>query len=541
MVVSVTSVRQGMVGAGVWLFLIALVLWPAGVQGAELEATVVDQATEKPLAARVAVTDSAGRFVEIAGEHAHVEYLGKRWCYIDGSFTVNVPEGGLSIEIRRGFETLPLSATIGAESTKETVQRTFRLRRWIDLSRQGYVNGDIHAHVPVPKQAHLQMRAEDLNTLTLLCVSDAQSPILTTDYFTGKLDENSTPGCEIYVGQEVLEWQMGHLTLLGLTSLISDYPHAGGGLEYWKNDPHWDLMRAMRATRRQGGTVFWSHVASLPGAECPVGVALGLVDGIELITWNDPTEFPNHWGPWENSGMSQAEFPVMRAMDLYYQYLNAGFRLPIAAGTDKLDEAIPLGSNRTYARVSGPAGYTAWLEAVKTGKGFVTNSPILEFEVEGHKSGDVVEFSGTKHVKARVTARSILPFNTLDIVMNGRTVGHRTIPPPQGRPIGGVYKMTVEATVDLSHSAWLAARVIDHPDLKRRALPRELTVFAHTNPVYFLQDGTKVREEASVVYLRKYVQGLLHWLDTAPRFALDEDRRAAHEAAEEALAIYQRL
>lgn len=501
----------------------------------------MDDATGQPLAARVAVTDSAGRFVETAGAHAHVEYLGKRWCYVDGLFSVEVPKGGLSLEIRRGFETLPLSTRIDGSALGKTIKKTFHLRRWIDLSRKGYVNGDIHAHVPVPKQAHPQMRAEDLNTLTLLCVSDAQPPILTTDYFTGKLDENSTPGCEICVGQEVLEWQMGHLTLLGLSSLISGYPHAGGGLEYWKNDPHWDLMRAMQATRRQGGTVFWSHVASLPGAECPVGVALGFVDGIELITWNDPTEFPNHWGPWENSGMSQAEFPVMRAMDLYYQYLNAGFRLPIAAGTDKLDEAIPLGSNRTYARVDGPAGYAAWVEAVKAGKGFVTNSPILEFEVEGHKSGDVVVFSGTKHVKARVTARSILPFNTLDIVMNGRTVGHRTIPPPQGRPAGGVYKMTVEATVDLSHSAWLAARVIDHPDLKRRVLPRELTVFAHTNPVYFLQDGQKVREEASVVYLRKYVQGLLHWLDTDPRFALDEDRRAAREAAEEALAIYQGL
>ena len=45
------------------------------------------------------------------------------------------------------------------------------------------------------------------------------------------------------------------------------------------------------------------------------------MDGLELLTWNDPTQLPNHWSPWKYSGMSRAEFPVMRAVDLCYQYL----------------------------------------------------------------------------------------------------------------------------------------------------------------------------------------------------------------------------
>jgi len=365
--------------------------------------------------------------------------------------------------------------------------------------------------------------------------------MLTTESFTGRLDTNSTPGCEIYVAQEVLEWQMGHLTLLGLTSPVSGYPHAGGSLEYWKHFPQWDLMRALRATRQQNGTVFWSHASSLPGAELPIAIALGLVDGIELITWNDPAQFPNHWGPWENSGFSQAEFPIMRPVDLYYQFLNAGFRLPIAAGTDKCAEEIPLGSNRTYARVTGAPTYASWLGAVKAGQGFVTNGPILEFKVDGHQAGDVVEFSDTKTVKARVTARSILPFTTLEIVMNGRTVGHRTVPIPANKPKDGLYSMEVEAAVELADSAWLAARVIDHPDLKNRILPREVSVFAHTNPIYLLRDGRKVREAASIAYLQKYVEGTLHWLGTNPNFKLEEDRLAARQAAEEALQFYKNL
>ena len=135
------------------------------------------------------------------------------------------------------------------------------------MARQGYANGDIHAHLPVPKEAHPQMRAEDLNARVLLHLADPENPSAINKCFTGRLDTNSTPGCEIYVGQEVQDWQMGHLNMLGLTKLVPGYPRAGGTLEYWTSRPHWDLMRAMRAAREQNGTVFWPHMSSLPGAE----------------------------------------------------------------------------------------------------------------------------------------------------------------------------------------------------------------------------------------------------------------------------------
>jgi hypothetical protein len=510
---------------------------PAVGAGGRLEARIVDDATGAPLAARVAVTDPDGRFVEIEGRHEHVQYLGKRWCYVDGSFALAMPASGVEVEIRRGLETLPLSVKIAGRKT----EKTFRLRRWIDMRGKGYVNGDIHAHLPVPKEAYPQMRAEDLNALVLLYLPDPDNPIATNKCFTGRMDAGSTPGCEIYVGQEIQDWQMGHLNMIGLTRLIPGYPRAGGTLEYWRSLPGWDLIRALRAVREQNGTVFWPHMSSLPGAELPVALALGLVDGIELLTWNDPTQLPNHWGPWLDSGMSQAEFSTLRGVDLYYQFLNAGFRVPVGAGTDKLGEEIPLGSNRVYAKVEGPATFDAWLAAVKAGKAFITNGPILEFEADGAVAGDVIEFQGARHITARVTARSILPFTTLEIVLNGNVVGHKTIPVWNNEPKDGLYSMEVEADVELTKSGWLAARVVDHPDLKNRILPRDVSVFAHTDPIYFLQDGRKVREEASVMYLRKYVRGVLHWLGTRPPFANEEDRRQAQQAAEEALQFYEGL
>jgi hypothetical protein len=529
-------------------FLILTMVWPMLSAAAQsnkavmhLQARVVDDLTGEPLAARVAITNAEGRFIEIDGQHEHVQYLGKRWCYVDEAFALNISAPGAEIEIRRGFETRPLVTTIAAEDDAKMLEKTFRLRRWIDMRKQGYFNGDIHAHLPVPKEAHVQMRAEDLNALTLLHMADSEYFLPVNDCFSGKLDTNSTQGREIYVGQEIRDFQMGHLTLLNLKHLVPGYPDFGGGLEYWKSHPHWDLGPAMRAARAQNGLVFWSHVCSLPGEQLPIGIALGLIDGIELITWNDPTQFPNHFGPWQNSGMAQAEFPIMCSMNLYYQFLNAGFRLPIGAGTDKFGEEIPLGSNRTFARVNEPADYAGWLAAVKAGRSFVSNGPILEFDAEGHSSGDVVSFTGTKVVNARVTAHSILPFTTLEIVLNGETIGHKTMPVYSNAPVDGVYSMKVEATATLTRSGWLAARIVDNPDLRNPILPRRVSVFAHTGPVYFLHGGKNVREEASVVYLRKYVQGVLHWLDTNPPFFNKADSLNAKRDAQAALRFYQAL
>jgi hypothetical protein len=524
---------------GIYLgLMLALSIRLVGVE-VRREGRIVDDATGKPLAARVAVTNPDGRFLEIEGKHEHVLYLNKRWCYVDGSFAVSIPASGAVIEIRRGLETRPLTVTVSGEAAGKDLQKTFRLRRWTDMRQKGFLNGDIHAHLPAPKEAHLEMLAEDLNALNLLALEGSDYP--GNDCFTGRLDQNSTSDCELYVGQEVIDWQMGHLTLLGLSKMVPGFPQMGGNFMTWSTAPNWDILRAARAVRAQKGVICWSHFSSLPGKASPIGVALGLIDALELMTYNDPTQLPNHWDPWKQSGMSQAEFPIMRGMDLYYQYLNAGFRLPIAAGSDKYAEDIPLGSNRIYVPTKGVAGYDAWLAGVKAGTGFITNGPMLEFEVEGRTSGDAIEFHGTKRVKARVKASSILPFNTLDIVMNGEVIATKT-PVPQSHPAkDGVYSMELETTVELDRSAWLAARVADYPDIRNFILPRNLSVFAHTNPIYFLRDGRKVREEASISYLRKYVEGVIHWLGTKPAFANEADRLSSEQGAAEALRIYKGL
>jgi hypothetical protein len=501
-----------------------------------LEGRVLDAHTGQPVAATLLLSDGDGKPLEIAGEHSHVQYLGQRRCYVDGAFVLNARPSRLVVELRRGLETLPLQAEVDLTGQPSGEALTFRLRRWIDMREQGYWSGDTHVHFLSQSDSHLQMRAEDLHILNIL-VSDFTHD---REKFTGKLDPVSTRDHAVFVGQESRDWQHGHVILLGIKRIVEPFEPFGGAFQ-GRHEPNLLMARILREARSQGGVTTWAHFCNLPGAESPIDIALGLVDALDLVTYDDPTQLPSHWGPWTNSGMSQAEFTVMRSLDLYYTYLNSGFQLPIAAGTDKMGDNIPVGSNRLYARPVGDPNYEGWLAGLKAGNGFVTNGPMLTFEVEGHMAGEVVPFTGSRRVRARATARSILPFQRLEIVVNGETAAVRNLPGRDRPGPDGLYTLEVEGMVNLDRSSWLAARVAESPASRNRLLPRGLTVFAHTNPVYFLRNAAKVRELSSIHYLQKYVAGTIRWLNTGARFRTPAEKEEALRLADQARRLFAQL
>jgi len=70
-----------------------------------LEGRIVDDKTGQPVAATVMITDGEGKPLEIDGKHAHVEYLGRRRCYVDGAFPLIGRPNHLMVEVRRGLDT----------------------------------------------------------------------------------------------------------------------------------------------------------------------------------------------------------------------------------------------------------------------------------------------------------------------------------------------------------------------------------------------------------------------------------------------------
>lgn len=489
---------------------------------------IVSQETGKPVAATVRITDEKGKVVE--GEHSHVDYLQLRWCYVDGEVQVARPNAeGLSITIRRGLETIPLKTTIAGES-----DQTFQLKRWIDMKEEGYMSGDTHVHFLELDQCHLQMRAEDLEVLNLLTsdfTDDAHK-------FTGDLDLVSTLGHWVYVGQEFRDWQQGHINLLRLRELVKPVEPFGGTFRD-NSHPHMLVSPAAREARAQDAAVTWAHFGDIPGAESPIAIALGLIDAVDLISQGDPTKPPLHWEPWR---MDQPEhLPLLESLagiELYYQYLNSGFQIPMAAGTDKMSDRIPVGSSRLYVHAGGDRTYDAWIEGLKLGNGFITNGPMLTFSVDDYRPGKVVKFGDGKQIVARCTARSLHKFERLEIIVNGQVVATET---PPVRSTMGIYESTIKFSMTLEESSWVAARVAARADEGEAIMPRRMKVFAHANPIYFLNEGRPVRVQASIDYLRLYLRYSEHWFSTAANFGTEGEKELAMNEVRHALRVFEGL
>ena len=509
------------------LAVVFIFIFKSGLYGANdktFTARIVSAETNLPLAAAVSITTGQKVTLKPDNSSENVFYLDKEYWYVDGEFSITTGEDSLIIDIRHGLETYPISETIYLPDSDD-ISKEFKLKRWTNLSGKGYYSGDTHVHFLETKSAHLQMQAEDLQVVNLL-TSDFTNDV---DKFTGQLDQISTQSHLIYVGQEIRDWQMGHISILQLKELIQPVEFCGGRLISMYDNPNMLLSPRLEEIKKQQAVSVWAHFTNLPGMESVVAIPLGLIDAIELMTYDDPTQLPSHWEPWDYSEMSQAEFTAMRGMDLYYQYLNTGFNVPITAGTDKMGPNIPVGSNRHYIPIQGEFSYEKWVNGLKSGRGFITNGPILNFTVDDHTAGDSTIFSGEKTVKVTLQAQSLLPYGRLEIIANGKLVAWENLKAADQEKI---YSQELAAEITLSESTWIIGRVTSVGLSKM--LPRNLTVFAHSNPVFLFRDGKPTYVPASENYLKLYQKAAVNWVEKYSNFKNGTERERALQYLQEA-------
>ena len=338
----------------------------------------------------------------------------------------------------------------------------------------------------------------------------------------------------------MIDWHLGHLTLAGVKSLIPGYPVPCGTLEYWASHPHCDVQRAGRAAREQGALVSLAHFENLPGAETPVAVALGLLDALEIPTWSDPMQLPAHLSPWDDVGDADRRVHSHAGRGPLLPVPERRLPAAIGAGTDKSGEDIPVGSNRVYAQTKGSAGFAAWLAGIKAGAGFVTNGPLLEFDVDGHGTGEVVAFQGAKTVKVHA-------IGALDpAVHDHRDRDERPPGGAQAAPWCSPTRRSMGSTCWRRRPRCASRRAagsrlarLPTPTSRRGSCRASRPSSRTRTPSTTSRTGRKVREEASIAYLRKSVKGLLHWLSTRPKFASEADRAAVERDAEKALRFYE--
>ncbi|MGH8248170.1 MAG: CehA/McbA family metallohydrolase, partial [Gammaproteobacteria bacterium] len=267
----------------------------------------------------------------------------------------------------------------------------------------------------------------------------------------------------------------GAVDLLGLRSVI---PFDGYAF-YPPNDTF------TRKAREQGGWVdaekiVWRDVAAL--------VALGQIDFAGLVynhfNRQDVETETDAWGmiPKQRPEFHTPAGMPLWAMEVYYRFLNCGFRLAASAGSASGVKAAPLGYNRVYVKLGQRFGYDEWFRALKAGRSFATNGPMLFLTVNGEEPGGVLKLGdgSPRRVRVHAEALSLRPLDRLEVLFKGKVV----------RTAAGNGKLLADFTMDIAETGWFAARAFEKPDRTVR--------FAHTSPVYVELPGDSgiVREDA---------------------------------------------
>lgn len=438
--------------------------------------TVTDEAGNQ-LPCRIRFQTTEGIPLAPYGHHAHINSDGGTWnldiggdvrlgshsyAFIDGVAEGWLPIGRVVVEASRGFEYEPLRQEVVISADQSRLD--LMLTRRFDSRARGYVSGDTHVHFVSSQGAELEARAEDVGVTNLLLTQWGHL-FTSTEEFVGRPQYSPDRQTVVFAGQENRTNMLGHINLLGLRAPImpwctggSEEADLGGGLETTLS--HWaDECRA------QGGTVVLAHFP-VPYGETAALLATGRLDAVETIAYDD-----------YNIGE-------------YYRYLNAGYRIPLVAGTDKMTSEVPIGLMRTYAGASGPdVDYWAWCDGIKRGDTMASSGPLLWLSVDGERPGSVL--TDIRRATVTVEFESIFPVDVIEIVQDGRVIHRESVQTNEHR---------VVVDVDLNGSSWVAARafgagngVLRHTDTWSRP------VFAHTSPVYLSSDKSYEKFDATVV------------------------------------------
>src|SRR5437016_10687732 len=489
-------------------------------------------------AARVVVTDASGRFY--APAHAwthHAEFdrneqpFEARYFHTAGDDVIEVPAGTVSIELMKGLARAPERRTVEVHAGATTeVEAILRARPWLDGSERRWVSADVHVHMNygghfrnTPAHLVLQAQAEDLDIVENLIVNKEQRfPDIA---FSGiGVDPASKPGTLVVHGQEFHTSYWGHLGLLGmhgdmLLPAYAGYPNTAAASLYPTNADVADLAHA------QGALVGYVHPfeeeprplsrpAHTDADELPVDVALGKVDYLEIVAFADHQATAGVW----------------------YRLLNLGFRIPAAGGTDAMANYAtlrgPVGLNRVYASVAnGPIKSDSWLDALRQGRTFATNGPLLDFSVGGNPIGATVRLERGHSVPFTARLRSIVPLEHAQVVCNGRVARELAL---------GAHRdaLEVSGTLPIALSGWCLLRAFtagaEYPILDN-------FVYATTSPVYVSVRGERPRSLEDARYFEAWIDHLLETTASYPDWNSPAEKAGVLRELKEARAVYGRL
>jgi hypothetical protein len=366
-----------------------------------------------------------------------------RWMvYANGRYGVSVPPGVYEIIATRGPEYRHLKRRVEVAGS-DVSRLELRFERWRDLPAEGWWSGDAHIHIArgdIGDEAALSIaQAEDLHVANLLAMGNLGGAYFAQPGY-GPDGRVSRDDYNLVSGQEdPRTGRRGHTVHLNIAERARDV------------DRYFLYHELFERLRAGGSLSGYAHVGSDWFGES-VGLALdvpfGIVDVVEVLQ-----AYRLRIQPW-------------------YDFLNLGFRLTPIAGSD-YPYVDPAGAVWFFAGIDGPLTPDAWFDAIRAGRTFVSNGPMLSFHVGAATMGGAAEIEPGESLLLQAEADvnpDLDELERLELVVHGEVVA----------VADGPGRVEVEHRLIPETGCWVAAR----------AVGSNRTV-AHSAPVYVTVGGAR--------------------------------------------------
>ncbi|MBB6462539.1 CehA/McbA family metallohydrolase [Flammeovirga kamogawensis] len=443
----------------------------------KLQLNLIEKKSKERVAAQIGLYDASGRMplptesaielqffetmvrsVEIREELDQINWPNDNHysMYVDGLYQANIPAGKYTLVVMKGPEYPILTKEIEIEADQDN-NINITLDHVIDMPSKGWYSGDVHNHfsrrnssVNTNQMAHA--RATDLHMHWLYALGNSVTTHF-DQYAWGKDGQYKEKDYYIASGQEDPRTDfLGHVLAMGQNEFVR-YPN-----DYF----HYD--KVSKEVHKQGG-VF--GVAHMDFAQFQQNIALAMlapedeVDFVEIFQYHSLNL--NDW----------------------YAFLNLGFKLAAAAGSDWPYMSLP-GSVRTYVKVDGEFTPDAWNKGLAEGKSFASNGPMVDFNINGNDIGSTVQVKKGETIQIKAKGYIVPSWDLLkyaSIIVNGDVVKEVKLEK-------GQKEIEIDLELPMNESAWIAVKVhgekahdiVFQSDFTKR-------IQAHTSPIYIEVDG----------------------------------------------------
>ncbi len=402
--------------------------------------------------ARLNVRDGLGHPVVPNTDKAHFDgQSGRVFFYSPGSIEVTVPAGELTVSAVQGLSTPEVTRVVGVQSGRVT-EVNVRLDPVWDARAAGWTSADHHFHLNYGGPYALD--PEDLIPMLEGENLDVATPLIANLHDRFDSQElwgwQSPPGAPmIRFGQEIRSHFLGHIALIETRDL--HWPWVWGpGYQVYGTDDRTN-GEVLDFAHRQGGLGYYVHPVASPDPfseagraavpiELVVDAVLGDVDALEIVClWSNP----------------------IGTAEVWHRFLSLGIPMVPSAGTDVMTNfyrTMAVGTARVYAQTGDDVNWSGYLAAYQAGRSFVTNGPMIEFEIGGAGPGEVLpsETALAGSVEWNLTLSTAVPVERVEVLVNGVVVWSGSGLEASGRRV-------YDGQLDLPQAGWVAVRAVGGP------------------------------------------------------------------------------